>query len=269
MSSVSPPIVQEALLLESWPAPGVALLRLNRPQVLNALNLALRHDLAQAFARLDADPRVRAIVLAGSARAFCAGADLNEYLDAGPSEIGARDMGRLWDAIGHCRTPLIAAVRGHALGGGCELAMHADLIVAGHSARFGQPEVTIGLMPGGGATQRLPQALGKFQAMRLLLTAEPIDAATAQAWGLVGDLVDDEQVEPVALALAERVAGLPASAVRATKAAVLAGLEGGLSQGLRLERSSFQLLFDTADKREGIAARLERRPAQFNHTGPA
>jgi enoyl-CoA hydratase/carnithine racemase len=143
------------LLLEERPAEGVVLLRLHRPAVLNALNLALRRALAASFLRLDADPAARVIVLAGGPRAFCAGADLNEYVDAAPIEIVERRMDRLWDAIAACRKPVIAAVRGHALGGGCELAMHADIIVAGDSARFGQPEVLVGIMPGGGATQRL------------------------------------------------------------------------------------------------------------------
>jgi len=163
-------------LLEERPASGVALLRLNRPAVLNALNLA--------FTRLDADASVNVIVLAGSERAFCAGADLNEYVDAAPPEIIARQMGRLWDAIASCRKPVIAAVRGHALGGGCELAMHADLIIAGDSARFGQPEVLVGIMPGGGATQRLTRAVGKFHAMKLMLLGAPMTAADALAMGL-------------------------------------------------------------------------------------
>lgn len=257
------------ILVETRPAPGVAMLRLQRPKVLNALNLALRRELAAAFIRLDADRGTRAIVMTGSERAFCAGADLTEYVDATPGEIGARDMGRLWDAIASCRAPVIAAVRGHALGGGCELAMHADLIVAGRSARFAQPEVLIGLMPGGGATQRLPRALGKFRALRLLLTGEAIDAAQAHAWGLVSDLVDDDQLEAFALALAQRIAALPASAVQATKAAVIAGMDSGLSQGLRLERASFQTLFDSADKYEGIRARLDQRPANFNRVADA
>ena len=138
------------ILLEEYPAPGVVVLRLNRPEVLNALNLDLRRQLAESFDRLDGDDAVRTIVLAGGARAFCAGADLNEYVDATPTDIVARDMGRLWDAIARCRKPVIAAVRGHALGGGCELAMHADILLAADTASFGQPEVLLGLMPGGG-----------------------------------------------------------------------------------------------------------------------
>ncbi|WP_322013639.1 enoyl-CoA hydratase-related protein [Paraburkholderia sp. J12] len=256
------------LVLVSTLAPGVACVRLNRPHVLNALNLALRRELAAAFARCDADDTVRVVVLAGGERAFCAGADLAEYVDADPLEIAGRDMGRLWDAVGGCRKPVIAAVRGYALGGGCELAMHADLIVAGTSARFGQPEVSIGLMPGGGATQRLTRAIGKFRAMQLLLTGEAIDAGEALRCGLVSEVVDDAAVEPRALALAKQLAALPVLAVRSIKEAVLESMAGTLDAGLRFERKSFQLLFATSDKTEGIRARLEKRPARFAGTPP-
>ena len=252
-----------SLLLEEHPASGVVLLRLNRPEVLNALNLQLRRDLAAAFTRLDADPQVRAIVLAGSERAFCAGADLNEYVDATPPEIIGRQMEQLWGAISGCRKPVIAAVRGHALGGGCELAMHADIIVAGERARFGQPEVKIGLMPGGGATQRLTRAVGKFVAMKILLSGEPFDASAALEMGLVSELVPDAEVEARAVALASQLAALPVLALRFIKEAVLEGMNLPLDQGLQLERKSFQLLFSTADKSEGIRARLEKRPPQF------
>lgn len=251
------------LLLEERPAVGLALLRLNRPEVLNALNLQLRRDLAAAFSRLDADPQVRVIVLAGSERAFCAGADLNEYVDATPPEIIGRQMDQLWGAISGCRKPVIAAVRGHTLGGGCELAMHADIIVAGERARFGQPEVKIGLMPGGGATQRLTRAVGKFAAMKILLCGEPFDAAAAMAMGLVSEVVPDQEVEVRALALAAQLAALPALALQFIKEAVLEGMNLPLDQGLQFERKSFQLLFSTADKSEGIRARLEKRPPQF------
>ncbi|RZL85603.1 MAG: enoyl-CoA hydratase [Variovorax sp.] len=252
-----------SLLLETRPHDGVVRLQLNRPDVLNALNLALRRELAAAMTRLDADDSVRAIVLGGSDRAFCAGADLNEYVDATPTEIIGRDMDRLWDAVAGCRKPVIAAVRGHALGGGCELAMHADLIVAGESARFGQPEVQIGLMPGGGATQRLTRAVGKFRTMKLLLTGAPIGAAEALRIGLATEMVADGEVEVRALALAQEIAALPELAVRFIKRAVLDCEESALTQGLSMERRSFQLLFATAEKSEGIRARLEKRPARF------
>lgn len=252
------------LLLIDEPAPGVRRLRLHRPAVLNALNLALRRALAAAFTAADAEDAVRVVVLAGSERAFCAGADLAEYRDATPSEIAARRMGPLWDAIAQCSKPVIAAVRGHALGGGCELAMHADLIIAGEGARFGQPEVLVGLMPGGGATQRLPRAIGKFAALRLLLTGQPVHAREALALGLASEVVADDEVEPRALALATQLAQGPQAAIRAIKAAVIAGMNQPLQSGLEFERRSFALLFDEADKTEGIAARLDKRAARFS-----
>jgi enoyl-CoA hydratase/carnithine racemase len=250
-------------LVQEQPAAGVSLLRLNRPNVLNALNLALRVALAESFERLEADPATRVIILAGSEKAFCAGADLHEYVDALPLEIVQRRMDRLWSAIARCRKPVIAAVRGHALGGGCELAMHADLIVAGEGARFGQPEVRIGLMPGGGATQRLTRVVGKFRAMRLLLTGEPMTAAEAFAMGLASEIVADAQVEARALALACGLASGPQQALEFIKEAVAEGMNLPLDQGLQLERKSFQLLFGSADKRIGIQARLDRNEPQF------
>lgn len=251
------------LLLEERPAEGVALLRLHRPAVLNALNLALRRALAEAFTRLEADTVVQVIILAGSERAFCAGADLNEYVDATPPEIIERQMDRLWGAISGCRKPVIAAVRGHALGGGCELAMHADIIVAGRSASFGQPEVKIGIMPGGGATQRLTRAVGKFAAMKILLGGEAFTAEAAAAMGLVSELVDDGEVEPRALCLASQMVALPALSLRFIKEAVIESMNGDLDAGLRFERKSFQVLFSTQDKTEGIRARLDKRRPVF------
>ena len=232
--------------------------------MLNALNLALRRALAEAFSRLDQSDDVRVIVLTGNERAFCAGADLNEYVNATPTEIAARGMDRLWGAIGGCRKPVIAAVRGHALGGGCELAMHADIIVAGEGARFGQPEVLVGIMPGGGATQRLTRAVGKFRAMRLLLTGAPFTASEALAMGLASEVVADAEVLPQALALADRLAQGPQQALRAIKESVIEGMNLPLDSALAFERKGFQLLFDTADKTEGMRARLDKRPARFN-----
>lgn len=252
------------VLLQQRPAAGVALLRLNRPGVLNALNLELRRSLADAFARLDGDSEVRAIVLAGSDRAFCAGADLGEYVDATPAELMERRMDQLWGAIAAFRKPVIAAVKGHALGGGCELAMHADILIAGRRARFGQPEVKLGIMPGGGATQRLTQAVGKFAALNILLRGEPFSAEAALAMGLATEVVDDELVESRALQLAGELAQLPELSLRLIKEAVLEGMNCGLDSGLRFERRSFQALFSTADKTEGMRARLEKREPKFS-----
>lgn len=253
----------DPVLLEERPSDGVVVVRLHRPEVLNALNLALRQALADAFTRLEADPAVRVIVLAGGARAFCAGADLNEYVDATPTEVIERRMDRLWGAVSRCRKPVIAAVRGHALGGGCELAMHADLVIAGEGARFGQPEVLIGLMPGGGATQRLTRAVGKFRAMQILLTGAPFKADAALAMGLASEVVADAEVEPRALALAAQLAAGPQQALQFIKEAVIEGMNLPLDQGLQFERKSFQLLFASADKTEGIRARLEKRAAVY------
>lgn len=255
--------MQDNILREERPADGVALLRLHRPAVLNALNLDLRRALAEAFTRLETDPTTRAIILAGSERAFCAGADLEEYVDATTPEVIGRHMDRLWDAIARCRKPVIAAVRGHALGGGCELAMHADIIVAGRGARFAQPEVLIGLMPGGGATQRLTSVVGKFRAMKLLMTGEPFTANEALAMGLASEMVDDEQTEGRAIELAHRLAEGPQLALRFIKETVVAGMNLPLQQGLEFERKCFQLLFATEDKTEGIRARLEKRAPRF------
>jgi enoyl-CoA hydratase len=254
------------LLLEEHPSDGVVLLRLNRPQVFNALNLALRRALAEAFTRLDLDTAVRVIVLAGGPKAFCAGADLTEYVDASPLDLIERRHDRLWGAIAACRKPVLAVVRGHALGGGCELALHADLIFAGHSARFGQPEIKVGIMPGGGATQRLTRALGKYGAMKLLLLGEAIDAAEAERIGLVAEVLDDEAVEARALQRAQELAHLPTLALRLIKEAVSMALETPLSAGLEFERNAFQTSFASPDKVEGMRARLDKRPAVFNRT---
>jgi enoyl-CoA hydratase len=254
----------ESPLLEEHPADGVVLLRIHRPEVLNALNLALRRALAEAFHRLDAAPAVRVIVLAGGPKAFCAGADLGEYVDASPIDLLQRRHDLLWGAIAASKKPVIAAVRGHALGGGCELALHADLILAGRNARFGQPEVKVGIMPGGGATQRLTRALGKFGAMKMLLLGEPIDAETAQRIGLVAEVVDDEAVEARALEMAQQLIELPAVALRLVKESVLMAMETPLSAGLEFERNAFQTAFASPDKHEGMRARLDKRPARFN-----
>jgi enoyl-CoA hydratase/carnithine racemase len=254
----------EDVLLEERQHRRLLVLRLNRPHVLNALNLSLRKRIAAAMASADGDPAISAVVLAGSARAFCAGADLNEYVDATPQQIVARGMGRLWDAIAQCRKPVLAAVRGYALGGGCELAMHADIVIAGDTARFGQPEVGIGLMPGGGATQRLTRAVGKFRAMQLLLTGAQFSASDALSMGLVSEVVPDAQVEARAIALAQRIADGPQLALQCIKEAVLAAANLPLDQGLALERRSFQLLFATRDKSEGVRARLEKREPRFD-----
>jgi enoyl-CoA hydratase/carnithine racemase len=253
----------DAPLLIDRPAPGVTRLRLNRPQARNALNTALREALAQAFAELDRDEATRCIVLTGGEQVFAAGADLKEFAALGPAAVWRLDAPRHWKAIADCGKPIVAAVAGAALGGGCELAQHADLIVAARSARFGQPEVTVGIMPGGGATQRLVKALGKYRALRLLLTGEAIGADEALAAGLVSEVVDDERLMPRALEIAALIASRPPVALRLLKQAALAADDMPLAAGLMLERRAFELLFDTADQKEGLQAFAERRPANF------
>lgn len=257
----------EPCVLRSDPEPGVVLLRLNRPRVRNALNLATRRALAAEFEAVSRDPSVGAVVLTGDDRAFCAGADLDEYVDATPLDVVARDLGRLWGAIASCPVPVIAAVCGAAIGGGCELAMHADIVVAGRSARFAQPEVQIGITPGGGATQRLTRVAGKFVAMRMMLLGDPIDAEEARAIGLVSDLCDDADVLDRALTLAGRIARLPSLAVRQTKSLVLDSMNVPLDAGLRLEARAFQLTFATPEKTERMRAFLERRASRSSE-GP-
>ncbi|MDK9722036.1 MAG: enoyl-CoA hydratase [Rhodospirillales bacterium] len=244
-------------------AGAIVLLRLNRPEARNALNMALRRQLAEAFANAASDPAVKAIVVTGNGEAFAAGADLAEMADAGTIDILLRETHLLWRTIAQCPKPVIAAVNGFALGGGCELAMHADIIVAGRSAQFGQPEVRVGIMPGAGGTQRLVRAVGKFKAMKMLLTGKPVLAAEAEAMGLVSELADDDQVLPTALKLAEDIARLPPLAVQEIKEAVLAGMDAPLETALALERKSFQLLFSSQDQKEGMKAFLEKRKPVF------
>lgn len=236
---------------------GVVLLRINRPAVRNALNLELRRALAAEFLALGMDSDVRCIVLTGDERAFSAGADLREYVDATPVEVIERHMDRLWAAIAGCSKPVIAAVRGHALGGGCELAMHADIIIAGEGSRFAQPEVRIGLIPGGGATQRLTRAVGKFAAMLLLLSGRTLAAQDAKTLGLVSEVVADDAVLPAALELAVELATYPEFALRQIKELVLASMNTPLDTGLQLERKAFQLMFSTPEKTDRIRAFLK------------
>jgi enoyl-CoA hydratase len=248
----------EAILLLEYPAEGVALLRINRPAVRNALNLALRREIAAKFRELGARDDLRCIVLTGNEKAFCAGADLNEYVDADPIEIAERNMHLLWGAVAECPKPVIAAVQGYALGGGCELAMHADIIVAGASATFGQPEIRVGLIPGGGATQRLPRAIGKFLAMRLLLTGEPLSATEALSHGLVSKVVDDDQVVAEAIRMAGAIAAHSPMAARQIKELVLESMNTPLDAGLRMERKAFQLIFATEEKTQMIRKFLNK-----------
>ena len=248
------------VLLEH-PEDHIAVIRLNRPQARNALNLVVRETLARHFAELGDDETTRCIILTGSDTIFAAGADLRDMVERTPVDMMARR--NLWQPIANCPKPVIAAVNGYALGGGCELAMHADIIIAGEGASFGQPEVRVGIMPGAGGTQRLVRAVGKFKAMKILMTGEPVSARDAFTMGLASEVVPDAEVFPRALAIARTIAALPPLAIMAIKEAVLAGEDSSLEAGLQLERKAFQLLFATADQKEGMRAFLEKRKPEF------
>ncbi|GLK90409.1 enoyl-CoA hydratase [Pseudomonas turukhanskensis] len=243
---------------------GVAVVRIDRPEAKNALNGAVREQLAEHFRAVARNPQVRAIVLTGGEKCFVAGADIREFAQASPIEMYLRHTELLWEAISRCPKPIIAAVNGFALGGGCELAMHCDIIVAGASARFGQPEVKLGLMPGAGGTQRLIRAVGKFQAMRIALTGCLVSAQQALAMGMLSEVVEDEQTITRALELAAEIAALPPLAVAQIKEVMLAGADLPLESALVLERKAFQLLFDSRDQKEGAQAFLEKRKAIFS-----
>jgi enoyl-CoA hydratase/carnithine racemase len=250
-------------VLVERPSEHVALVRLNRPEVRNALNLATRRLLAQEIGTLGAADAVRAIVVSGGDQAFAAGADITEMADATPIDMMLRNVQQYWEPIAACPKPLIAAVNGFALGGGCELAMHCDIIIAGPGARFGLPEVRIGIMPGAGGTQRLTRAVGKFNAMRMVLTGAMIPGDEAHRIGLASELVPDNQVIARALELAEQIAALPPLSVRSIKEAVLAGADAALDTALLLERKAMHLLFASQDRKEGIAAFLGKRKPTF------
>jgi enoyl-CoA hydratase/carnithine racemase len=245
------------------PDNGVALLRINRPEARNALDDATRSALAQHCEKFAADDAVRCVVLAGSDKVFAAGADIKAMADAGAAEMMLRAGEVFWTAMRSFPKPLIAAVNGWALGGGCELAMVADIIVAGESAKFGQPEIKVGVIPGAGGTQRLTRAVGKFKAMKMLLTGDPVTAREAEAMGLVSEVVPDAETLERALTLARTIAALPPIATRKIKELVLTGGDLPLGAALSLERQAFQLMFDTEDQKEGMRAFIEKRPPAF------
>ena len=239
---------------------GVALVTIDRPEALNALSFDLLDGLAGTLEGLDGDGRTRAVVLTGAGeRAFAAGADIVELAEQTPERLRAERRFEAWDRIWAIGVPLIAAVRGFALGGGCELAMSCDLIVAGDDARFGQPEISIGVMPGAGGTQRLTRAVGVAQAMDMILTARTMRADEALAAGLVTRVVPAAETIESALELASSVASMPPLAVRAAKRSVHAAAELPLAAGLRAEREAFFDLFATEDQREGMRAFQEKR----------
>ena len=243
--------------------PPIATVTLNRPKVLNALSPDLVREVNISLSELDADDRVRAVVLTGGPRVFAAGADIGDMADRTAVEQLRRDQTGRWAGIAAFGKPLIAAVNGYALGGGCELALMCDMIIAGDSARLGQPEINLGIIPGAGGTQRWPRTAGKYAAMEAMLTGAPVTARRAHELGLVNKVVPAEMTIEVAKRTARQLAEKPPLALRMAKEAVLKAFESTLSEGLSAERKSFYFLFSTEDQKEGMHAFLEKRKGVF------
>jgi len=253
----------ELIIVTPEKQPGVATIQLNRPKELNALNLQLMGELRDALVELDANTNVRCIVIHGNQRAFAAGADIKQMADKTAIDMLMIDQFSTWDRIRKTRKPIIAAVSGFALGGGCELAMTCDMIIASESAQFGQPEIKIGVMPGAGGTQRLTKAIGKAKAMEMVLTGKFISAAEAERYGLVTRVVADEIYLDEALKLAATIATMSPVAVMLAKEAVNRTYETFLDEGLHFERKNFYLTFASDDQKEGMAAFVEKRAPIF------
>lgn len=253
----------ETLLVETRDA--VTLVRLNRPQALNALNTQVLADLIAAFAAYAADPGQRCLVLTGSEKAFAAGADIKEMQPKGFAQMYGENFFAGFERVTATRKPWIAAVAGFALGGGCELAMMADFILAADTAKFGQPEIKLGVIPGIGGTQRLTRAIGKAKAMDLVLTGRMMDAAEAERSGLVARIVPAANLMDEVMKIAETIAAMSLPSLLAAKESVNAALETSLAEGIRFERRIFHGLFATADQKEGMAAFVEKRTPKFQN----
>jgi enoyl-CoA hydratase len=254
----------ENILVETRGAVGV--ITLNRPKALNALNGALVRDLGAALDVFSADQAIRAIVLTGSEKAFAAGADIKEMAGRTFGDVYVNDfVTDGWERITTCRKPILAAVAGFALGGGCEMAMMCDFIIAADTARFGQPEITLAALPGAGGTQRLTRAIGKAKAMEMCLTGRQIDAAEAERAGLVSRVVPAESLLAEAIKAAEKIAGMSAPAAMMVKEAVNAAFEMSLREGVHFERRLFHASFALEDQKEGMTAFTEKRPPVFKH----
>jgi enoyl-CoA hydratase len=254
----------ETILIEK--RERVGLVTLNRPKALNALCAQLIAELEQALNDLEADANIGAIVVTGSERAFAAGADIKEMKDRTFIDVFTSDfITKGWERLAQCRKPTIAAVAGFALGGGCEIAMMCDMIIAAETAKFGQPEITIGTIPGAGGTQRLTRAVGKAKAMDLVLTGRMMDAAEAERSGLVARVVPADKLLDEALAVAAKIASFSLPTVLIAKEAVNQAFETGLAEGLKFERRVFHATFGTEDQKEGMAAFAEKRSPQFKH----
>ena len=241
----------------------VGIVRLNRPQALNALNATLRNELLGAVEAFDADADVGCILITGSDKAFAAGADIKEMADQSYIDISRADYTADYERLARVRKPIIAAVAGFALGGGCELAMMCDLIIAADNAKFGQPEIKLGVIPGIGGTQRLTRAVGKAKAMDLILTGRMMDAAEAERSGLVARVVPAASLMAEAIKVAETIAAMSQPSLIAAKEAVNRSFETSLAEGVRFERRVFHALFATKDRKEGMAAFIEKRPPRF------
>jgi len=251
----------EHILLEL--EPPIATLTLNRPKVLNALSPDLIRELTTALAELDADENVRAVVLTGGPKVFAAGADIGDMADRGAVDQLRRDQTGRWAPLAGFSKPLIAAVNGYALGGGCEVALMCDLIFAGETARFGQPEINLGIIPGAGGTQRWPRSVGKYVAMEVMLTGAPVTAQRAYELGVVNKVVPADMTVALAKRMARQIAEKPPLAARMAKEAVLKAFDSPLTEGLASERKSFYFLFATEDQKEGMHAFLEKRKGVF------
>ncbi|MCW8945779.1 MAG: 2,3-dehydroadipyl-CoA hydratase [Sedimenticola sp.] len=250
-------------ILVDAPVDGVQLIRLNRPEAHNALRTTLLGELSQALGDAEQDDQVHVVVITGSEKVFAAGADIKEMADLDPVGIWKDKRPQHWNSIKSFQKPVIAAVNGYCLGGGMELAMCADIIIAGEDAQFGQPEINLGIIPGAGGTQRLIRSVGKSLAMKLILSGEFIKAREALTAGLVAEVTQPELTLKRATALAKTIASKSPIAVRVAKEAILAAYETPLSQGLELERKAFLFLASTDDRQEGIQAFMEKRPPQF------
>jgi enoyl-CoA hydratase len=241
----------------------IGLVRINRADALNAISMKVMEEIVHALEACDADPDIRCMILTGDTQAFAAGADIKEMMDASAMEMLRRDQFARWDRIRKVKKPLIAAVSGFALGGGCELAMACDMIVASETARFGQPEINLGVMPGAGGTQRLTRAVGKAKAMEMVLTGRTIDAAEALRWGLINRVVPVECYLDEAMRLAREIASKPPAAVKLAKESVLKSFDTTIEGGLEFERKNFYLLFSSEDQKEGMKAFSEKRKAEW------
>ena len=247
-------------------AERVGTITLNRPEALNALNSQVMHEVTRAAAEFDADAGIGAIIITGAGgKAFAAGADIKEMSELSFSEVFESDFFAAWGRLGAVRTPLIAAVAGYALGGGCELAMMCDVLIAADTAKFGQPEIKLGVLPGMGGSQRLTRAIGKAKAMDLILTGRTIDAAEAERSGLVSRVVPAAELMTEANAVATTISEMSRSAARMAKEAVNRAFESSLTEGLLYERRLFHSAFATDDQTEGMAAFIAKRPPNFTH----